>query len=251
MSLSVGGNPLASWLAGILTAVVISAGSAMAKPEAVAVELDYPAGSVVIVNSERKVYYVIGPGQAIRYGVAVGKASELWTGRTFVSDKKVDPKWIPIDGAEPVEGGDSSNPLGKRALYLDWSLLRIHGTPSRGSIGSAVSNGCIRMLNEDVIDLFDRTHIGAPVFAINSRKDAGSFKTAKVGDFVYVNPDVRRDAKEDEADQPQIARAEPSEREQRGGRSPSWRGYNSQPYYETSPRYRQYRPSYGGGSFWD
>jgi hypothetical protein len=147
----------------------------------------------LIVNTERKVYYVIGAGRAIRYGVAVGKESERWTGRTFVSDKKVDPRWIPIDGQEPVEGGDPSNPLGQRALYLDWSLLRIHGTPSRGSIGSAVSNGCIRMLNEDVIDLFDRVHVGAPVFAINSLKDAGSFKDAKVADLVRQS-EARLDA---------------------------------------------------------
>ncbi len=241
-----------AWLGGGLIAVTLAANAAWAKPEAVSIELGYPAGSVVIVNSERKVYYVTGPETAIRYGVAVGKASELWTGRTFVSDKKVDPKWIPIDGTEPVEGGDSSNPLGKRALYLDWSLLRIHGTPSRGSIGTAVSNGCIRMLNEDVVDLFERVHIGAPVFAINARTDAGSFKTAKVGDLVYVNPDVRRDAKEEEEGEAQVARAEPIERERRPGRQPwIWREYNPQPYYLPPPRrYREYPPGYGPG-FWD
>jgi L,D-transpeptidase catalytic domain len=171
-----------------------------AKPEVVTVDLGYAPGTVVIVNAERKIYYVTGAGKAIRYGVAVGKASELWTGRTFVSEKKVDPKWIPVDGSDPVEGGDSSNPLGKRAMYLDWSLLRVHGTPSRGSIGSAVSNGCVRMLNEDVIDLYERVHIGAPVIAINSRKDAGAFKTAKVADLVYVDPTARLDAKGDEID---------------------------------------------------
>ena len=229
-------------------AVLLASVAAIAKPEAVAVELGYAAGSVVIVNSERKVYYVTGPGQAIRYSVAVGKASELWTGRTFVSDKKVDPKWIPVDGSEPVEGGDSSNPLGKRALYLDWSLLRIHGTPSRGSIGSAVSNGCIRMLNEDVMDLFERVHTGAPVFAINSRKDGGSFKTAKVGDFVYVNPDVRREAKEDEVDQAANIEASPRNR-QLVEPSRNNRYYSSQPYYIARPRYET-RPYRSGPSYW-
>jgi hypothetical protein len=190
----------ASAFAVVSTAMFLCVGPAAAKPEAVSVDLGYAPGSVVIVNSERKIYYVTGPNKAIRYGVAVGKASELWTGRTFVSEKKVDPKWIPVDGSEPVEGGAPDNPLGKRGLYLDWSLLRIHGTPSRGSIGSAVSNGCVRMLNEDVIDLFERVHIGAPVFAINSRVDAGAFKTAKVGDFVYVNPEARLDAKGEEID---------------------------------------------------
>jgi hypothetical protein len=170
-----------------------------------------------------QVCYVIGAGRQSA-SAAVGK-SERWTGRTFVSDKKVDPRWIPIDGQEPVEGGDPSNPLGQRALYLDWSLLRIHGTPSRGSIGSAVSNGCIRMLNEDVIDLFDRVHIGAPVFAINSLKDAGSFKDAKVADLGYVHPEARLDAQAEARlraqddwyggplDMPQYARRGPPPRE--------------------------------------
>jgi hypothetical protein len=181
-------------------AVFAAAAPALAKPEVVTIDLGYAPGSIVIVNSERKIYYVTGGGKAIRYGVAVGKPAELWTGRTFVSDKKLDPKWIPIDGSEPVEGGDPANPLGKRALYLDWSLLRIHGTPSRGSIGSAVSNGCVRMLNEDVIDLFERVHVGAPVFAINSRQQAGAFKSAKAADLIYVNPEARLDEKSEELD---------------------------------------------------
>jgi hypothetical protein len=137
-------------------------------------------------------------GRAIRYPIADGKTSELWTGRSFVSDKKVDPKWIPVDGKEPIEGGDPRNPLGRRALYLDWSLLRIHGTPSRGSIGAAVSNGCVRMLHEDVLDLYDRVHYGAPVFAINSVADNGAFLTDKAGTRVYVNPEARRIAKLEE-----------------------------------------------------
>jgi len=191
------------WLMRAGAATVLAAGlvsPAAARPEAMSVALGYAPGSVVIINSERRVYYVTSETTAISYGVAIGKESELWTGRTFVSDKKVDPRWIPIDGTPPVAGGDPTNPLGQRALYLDWSLLRIHGTPSRGSIGRAVSNGCIRMLNEDVIDLYDRVHVGAPVFAINSRKDAGAFKTAKVADLVYVNPEARLYAKAQEAD---------------------------------------------------
>ena len=162
----------------------------------VAVPDFYAPGSVVIVNSERKLYYITAKGEAMRYGVAVGKISELWMGRTFVAAKMVDPKWIPINGDDPVEGGDPANPLGKRALYLDWSLLRIHGTPSRGSIGSAVSNGCIRMLNEDVMDLFERIHLGAPVYAIKSWKEATRFETVKVAEKIYVDPEAHREAAE-------------------------------------------------------
>lgn len=166
------------------------------RAKAVSVPAVYAPGSIVIVNNERKLYYITGSGQALQYGVAVGKNSELWMGRTFVASKQVDPRWIPVDGSDPVEGGDPANPLGKRALYLDWSLLRIHGTPSRGSIGSAVSNGCIRMLNEDVTDLFDRVHLGAPVYAIKSWKEATRFDGVKVTDKIYVDPEAHRLAKE-------------------------------------------------------
>jgi lipoprotein-anchoring transpeptidase ErfK/SrfK len=165
--------------------------SAAAKFEVVQVQLDYPAGSVVIVNNERKLYYITGSGRAIRYGVAVGKPDELWMGRTFVTEKKIDPRWVPVDGSDAIEGGEDENPLGKRALYLDWSLLRIHGTPSRGSIGRAVSNGCVRMLNEDVMDLFERVHLGAPVFAISSREEAGWYRDAKVANREFANPTAR------------------------------------------------------------
>jgi hypothetical protein len=173
---------------------------AAARPERVNMSLPYPVGSIIIVNSERRVYYIASSGEVLRYPVAVGKAEELWLGRTFVSSKVVDPRWIPVDGSDPIEGGEPDNPLGKRALYLDWSLLRIHGTPSRGSVGRAVSNGCIRMLDEDVIDLFERVHLGAPVFAIHSLKDPRKFEDVKVGEKVYVNPEARRVAKEIEAE---------------------------------------------------
>ncbi len=219
---------------------VICVAPAAARPEAVAVDLGYAPGTVVIVNSERKVYYVTGAGQAIRYGVAVGKESERWTGRTFVSEKKEDPRWIPVDGSDPVEGGDPSNPLGKRALYLDWSLLRIHGTPSRGSIGSAVSNGCIRMLNEDVIDLFERVHVGAPVFAINSRQQAGAFKDAKVADLVYVNPAARLDAKAEEEEASQ----------ERRDRTQAGRYALDDDEDEPRPRRRMYAPRYRSSYGW-
>ena len=129
--------------------------------------------------------------------MAVGKNEELWMGRTFVAAKIVDPKWIPVNGDDPVEGGDPANPLGKRALYIDWSLLRIHGTPSRGSIGAAVSNGCIRMLNEDVMNLFERVHFGAPVYAIRSWKEATLYESSKVAEKLYHDPQAHEQAKED------------------------------------------------------
>jgi lipoprotein-anchoring transpeptidase ErfK/SrfK len=167
------------------------------KVEKATTPFQFPIGSLVIVNNERRLYYITGKGEAVRYKVAVGKNEELWMGRTFVAAKVVDPKWIPINGDDPVEGGDPANPLGKRALYLDWSLLRVHGTPSRGSIGSATSNGCIRMLNEDVLDLFERVHFGAPVYAIRSWKEASLFEDAKIAEKIYHDPDAHEQAKEE------------------------------------------------------
>lgn len=169
----------------LVTAVVCLLGIAIANPVGAAPALvewssRYPRGTIVIVNSERKLYYVLGDGRAIRYPVAVGTSQEIWTGRTFVSAKRENPRWIPDDDREPVEGGLPHNPLGKRALYLDWSLLRIHGSPARGSIGRAASSGCIRMLDEDVIDLYERVHIGAPVVAINNIGEIDRFLAPKV-----------------------------------------------------------------------
>jgi lipoprotein-anchoring transpeptidase ErfK/SrfK len=163
-----------------LMLAAVAGGTAAAKGREVAVDFDYAPGTIVIVNDERRLYYLLGGGRAIRYPVAVGTRGELWVGRTFVSNMRVNPPWTPVDGGGTVRGGIPSNPLGKRALYLDWSLLRIHGTPSRGSIGRAASNGCIRMLNEDVIELYERVHIGAPVIAINRRAEAERFLEMKV-----------------------------------------------------------------------
>lgn len=133
--------------------------------------LNYPEGAIVVVNSERRLYYVLGNGKAIRYPVAVGKSNEIWTGMEVVTEKRKNPAWRHPDGGNTVPGGPN-NPLGVRAMYLGWSLWRIHGTPKRGSIGSATSNGCIRMYNEHVTDLYERVHVGAPVYVINTRNDA-------------------------------------------------------------------------------
>jgi hypothetical protein len=221
----------------------------MSKAQVVAVPAVYAPGSIVIVNSERKLYYITAKGQALRYGVAVGKNSELWMGRTFVAAKAVDPKWIPVNGDEPVEGGDPKNPLGKRAMYLDWSLLRVHGTPSRGSIGSATSNGCIRMLNEDVIDLFDRVHLGAPVYAIKSWKDATTYETTRVAEKIYADPDAHRQAQEELKEQLAelaLQKAEEARRERQSGRSYQ---ASSQPQYRPQSQSRSRPPqSWGNAS---
>lgn len=209
----------------------------VSKPVRVSVPELYPVGAIVIVNNERKLYYVTGKGEALRYGVAVGARAELWMGRTFVAAKMVDPKWIPVNGEDPVEGGDPKNPLGKRALYLDWSLLRIHGTPSRHSIGSAVSNGCIRMLNEDVIDLFERVHIGAPVYAIESWKAASLHGDLKVGEKTYADPEAHAEAAanlKEQLEELARERAEQAKEERRQAAALSSRRQSAPPAWQNS-----------------
>jgi lipoprotein-anchoring transpeptidase ErfK/SrfK len=139
----------------------------------VALEGEHPIGTIIINTSERKLYYVLGSGMALRYRVAVGKEGMQWSGETFVQSKRENPGWSPTQRMRRenpelpafVPPGPS-NPLGVRAIYLGWSEYRIHGTNLPGSIGRASSSGCIRMLNADVIDLFERVHIGAPVYVL-------------------------------------------------------------------------------------
>jgi lipoprotein-anchoring transpeptidase ErfK/SrfK len=132
-----------------------------------------PLGTVVVMTSERKLYYILGQGMALRYDVAVGKEGMQWSGDTFVQSKRRNPGWNPTPRMRRenprlpsyVPPGPQ-NPLGERAIYLGWSEYRIHGTNAPSSIGSAASSGCIRMRNQDVKDLFERVHIGAPVQVI-------------------------------------------------------------------------------------
>ena len=135
----------------------------------------YPAGSIVISNKERALYFVGEEGKARRYPVAIGTPDEQWTGREIVAEMRENPRWFPItdddDTPEPIAGGDPRNPLGARALYLGRTLWRIHGTIVPGSIGKAVSNGCIRMHNDHVIDLFERVSIGAEVYVVQTLAD--------------------------------------------------------------------------------
>jgi lipoprotein-anchoring transpeptidase ErfK/SrfK len=130
-------------------------------------------GTVIIDTPSRHLYLVQPGGVAIRYGIGVGRPGFSWAGRKAVSLKREWPDWRPPaemlrrrpDLPRYMEGGPD-NPLGARALYLGSSLYRIHGTNEPHTIGHAVSSGCIRMLNRDVIDLYARVPVGAPVVVI-------------------------------------------------------------------------------------
>lgn len=168
-------SSLRRFLAVVSFALVASASGGAAEAAAKKVSIDFgkPAGTIVIVNNERKLYLVTGKGKALMYPIAVGKKSQVWTGTTRISKKAVNPQWLnPDDPLAEVVPGGPDNPLGERALYLGSTLYRIHGTPAAWSIGAAVSNGCIRMLNRDVKDLYKRVRVGTRVIAVNSKSAA-------------------------------------------------------------------------------
>ena len=133
----------------------------------------YTPGTIVINTTERRLYYVLGNGEAIRYGIGVGRLGFTWAGTTAVSAKREWPDWTPPsdmlrrrpDLPRHMKGG-IENPLGARAMYLGSSLYRIHGSNEPETIGTAVSSGCFRMTNEDVVDLYERVKVGSKVFVL-------------------------------------------------------------------------------------
>jgi lipoprotein-anchoring transpeptidase ErfK/SrfK len=141
--------------------------------EVVEFEGRYAPGTIVVSTSERRLYYVLGNGEAIRYGVGVGRPGFTWSGTKTVTMKREWPSWTPPaqmlrrrpDLPRHMKGG-LDNPLGARALYLGSSLYRIHGSNEPESIGQAVSSGCIRMLNDDVVDLYQRVRVGTRVVVV-------------------------------------------------------------------------------------
>jgi lipoprotein-anchoring transpeptidase ErfK/SrfK len=131
-------------------------------------------GTIVINTSERRLYLVLGNGQALRYGIGVGRVGFSWAGVTRVSAKREWPDWSPPpqmlrrrpDLPRYMKGGPD-NPLGARAMYLGSTLFRIHGSNEPETIGQAVSSGCFRMTNEDVVDLYSRVSVGTTVVVKN------------------------------------------------------------------------------------
>jgi lipoprotein-anchoring transpeptidase ErfK/SrfK len=130
----------------------------------------YRPGTIVINTAERRLYYVLPDGKAVRYGVGVGRPGFEWGGTQTITRKAEWPTWTPPaqmlkrrpDLPRFMPGGPE-NPMGARAMYLGSTLYRIHGSNEPETIGQAVSSGCIRMLNEDVIDLYERAKVGTRV----------------------------------------------------------------------------------------
>ena len=127
-------------------------------------------GTIVVETGERYLYFVLPDGKAIRYGIGVGRDGFRWSGQHAVTRKAEWPGWTPpvemrkrVPDLPAYMPGGADNPLGARAIYIGATLYRIHGTSEPWTIGQAVSSGCIRLTNEDVIDLYDRVKIGALV----------------------------------------------------------------------------------------
>ena len=130
-------------------------------------------GTVIIDTPNTYLYYVLGNGRAMRYGIGVGRDGFTWSGVRRIERKMEWPDWIPpaeMIARQPYlprfMAGGPGNPLGARAMYLAGTLYRIHGTSDPASIGEHVSSGCIRLLNEDAIDLYNRTPIGTKVVVL-------------------------------------------------------------------------------------
>ncbi|MCB1481822.1 MAG: L,D-transpeptidase [Rhodobiaceae bacterium] len=130
----------------------------------VKISTQYAPGTIIVRTGQRRLYYVTARGKAISYRVGVGRAGRQWSGNNRVARKVVNPAWInPYDKKRKVIPPGPRNPLGVRALVLAHGQYAIHGTNNPGSIGGAVSLGCIRMYNQDVLDLYSRARVGARV----------------------------------------------------------------------------------------
>ena len=144
--------------------------------ETVAYDGSQAPGTIIVNTTERRLYYVLEDGVAIRYGVGVGREGFQWSGSHRVTRKAEWPRWTPPPQmirrrpelaayASGMPGGPD-NPLGARALYIGSTLYRIHGSNEPWSIGQAVSSGCIRMANDDVIHLYEQVGVGAKVVVV-------------------------------------------------------------------------------------
>jgi lipoprotein-anchoring transpeptidase ErfK/SrfK len=142
--------------------------------EVVSAPGSFAPGTIYINTAERRLYLMLGNGQALRYGIGVGRDGFRWSGTHRVSAKREWPSWTPPremlarrpDLPHYMPGG-IENPLGARALYLGSTLYRIHGSNEPQTIGTAVSSGCFRMTNEDVVDLYSRVRVGTVVVVQN------------------------------------------------------------------------------------
>ena len=174
----------------------------------VSFDTKYTPGQIIVSFGDRRLYLITKAGQAMSYPIAVPREQSRWQGATTVTDKRMNPSWRPTPEMlreNPklplwVPGGHRMNPLGVRAMYLGSSLYRIHGTDAPWTIGQAVSKGCIRMLNEDVQDLYPRVPVGTKVTvtwqrfgsqAVASGDEPAPFSPMASSGATYKSPGTR------------------------------------------------------------
>ncbi|MFA6267841.1 MAG: L,D-transpeptidase [Pseudolabrys sp.] len=151
----------------LLIVATIAAAPAFARGDVVPFRNEYRPGTIIVATGARQLFYVLNGGQAIRYPVGVGRAGMAWHGTAYVAAKHLRPAWARIPGRTPTyPGGSPNNPMGAAAMGLDRGNYAIHGTNDPSSIGGFVSHGCIRMFNDDIMDLYSRTPIGTQVHVL-------------------------------------------------------------------------------------
>jgi len=161
------------------------------KRQVVSFDAKYSAGQIIVSFGDRRLYHITKAGQAMSYPIAIPREQSRWQGTTTVSQKRENPDWRPTPDMlkeNPklpswVPGGHPMNPLGVRALYLGSSTYRIHGTDAPWTIGQNVSKGCIRMFNEDVLDLYPRIPVGTKVVVTWERFKTNGVETAEVAGY--------------------------------------------------------------------
>jgi lipoprotein-anchoring transpeptidase ErfK/SrfK len=151
-------------------------------------------GTVIIDTPHTYLYYVLGNGQALRYGIGVGRQGFTWNGVQHVARKAEWPDWYPpqeMIARQPylprMTAGGPGNPLGARAMYLGGTEYRIHGTNDPTTIGKQVSSGCIRLTNDDVTDLYNRVQVGAKVIVLPQNAPAQTAQRAPANERVSSN----------------------------------------------------------------
>jgi lipoprotein-anchoring transpeptidase ErfK/SrfK len=159
-------------VAAVTAALAFAPEQARAHGDIVSVKDSYTPGTIVVRTNERRLYYYVGTGEAIRYPVGVGRAGMQWSGTAFIDGKYIKPAWSAPESIRGdyqslpsvIPGGTSDNPMGAAAMTLSGGgEYAIHGTNAPGTIGGFVSHGCIRMYNEDIMDLYSRVGVGTPV----------------------------------------------------------------------------------------
>jgi lipoprotein-anchoring transpeptidase ErfK/SrfK len=158
-------------LTAIIGAGMLVTTEAQARPEVVGVHGDFSPGTIVVRTNERRLYLILDSGHAVRYPVGVGRSGKQWAGTTRIDGKYRNPAWSPpteVKRDKPsmpdvIPGGSPRNPMGVAAMTLAGGEYAIHGTNMPGSVGGFVSYGCIRMLNADISDLYQRVSVGTTV----------------------------------------------------------------------------------------